>query len=338
MLRRSFLARIGPLIGAFVVGAIIALWSLQQVLVRLDRVNAEGFRRVDLVESIGATFSAIRASLESGDAPADEAAGARLTELISSLIGDTSHAHDAATSSRLQSLAAIGAQTREAMATGRRAEVVAALRVGEPLSEEVSSALRNEVLADQKAIGRQLRTLTLGLTIAALVMVNVAVLVLLRAAQWVLDPVAALVEGSRQLAAERFDHRVAIARDDEFAELARAYNHLAEQLQQSEFRKTEAIRQLAVTLNHSLNNAMSIIEMQLGLLDRQSGGNPAQSKHLREIRATLVRMAEVVSSLHNIRRVVVAEYRPGQMMIDLERSVCEAEPSMPDSQRSAVSA
>ncbi|MCX5690753.1 MAG: HAMP domain-containing protein, partial [Planctomycetota bacterium] len=138
--------------------------------------------------------------------------------------------------------------------------------------------------------------------------------------------------GSRMLAAERFDHRVTVDEQDEFGELARAYNYLASQLQASEEHKAEALRQLAVTLNHGLNNAMSIIELQLGLLDRQSGGNPAHAAHLREIRTSLGRMTDIVASLKQIRRVVLTDYLPGQKMVDLERSVGLEPPSPPAAQ------
>jgi len=170
-------------------------------------------------------------------------------------------------------------------------------------------------------LGRYFRVLVIALTLAALVMVNISVVVLLKAAQMVLKPVGALVESSRELAAEHFDHRVVIDQGDEFAELAHAYNRLAEQLQANEERKTETLRQLAVTLNHDLNNAMSIIEMQLGLMDRQAGGNPALGAHLQQIRASLSRMTGTVASLKHIRRIVLTDYTPGQKMVDLERSV-----------------
>ena len=76
-------------------------------------------------------------------------------------------------------------------------------------------------------------------------------------------------------------------------------------------------------------NAMSIIELQLGLLDRQSGGNPTLRNHLREIRGCLGRMTDIVASLKHIRRVVLTDYAPGQKMIDLERSVEVAEVHVP---------
>jgi signal transduction histidine kinase len=152
-------------------------------------------------------------------------------------------------------------------------------------------------------------------------MVNVAVFVLLRTAQVVLKPVNELVLGSRELAAERFDHRVNVPQQDEFGELARSYNFLAAQLQANEERKAEALRQLAVTLNHDLNNAMSVIEMQLSLLDRQSGSSSNLAKYFRDIQSTLARMTKTVASLKHIRRVVLTDYVDGQKMVDLERSV-----------------
>ena len=156
-------------------------------------------------------------------------------------------------------------------------------------------------------------------------MVNIAVFVLLRTAMVVLKPVGQLVEGSRELAAERFDHRVSVEQGDEFGELATAYNRLAEQLQANEERKAETLRQLAVTLNHDLNNAMATIEMQLSLVGRQSGGNSNLERYCREIQSTLSRMSKTVASLKHIRRVVLTDYVDGQKMVDLERSVDAAE-------------
>ena len=144
-------------------------------------------------------------------------------------------------------------------------------------------------------------------------------------------PVAQLVEGSRELAAERFDHRVQVDQGDEFGELATSYNRMAEQLQASEERKAEALRQLAVTLNHDLNNAMATIEMQLSLLGRQSGGNSNLERYCREIQSTLARMSKTVASLKHIRRVVLTDYVDGQKMVDLERSVDAGEVRASDS-------
>jgi signal transduction histidine kinase len=181
--------------------------------------------------------------------------------------------------------------------------------------------VRAYVASEQGVFGRYLRWLVLGLTLSALVMVNVSVFVLLRTAHLVLKPVGELVQGSRELAAEHFDHRVRVEQQDEFGELACAYNRLAEQLGANEERKAETLRQLAVTINHDLNNAMATIEMQLSLLDRESGRDKNLARYFRDIQSTLARMSGRVASLKNIRRVVLTDYVDGQKMVDLERSM-----------------
>jgi signal transduction histidine kinase len=140
-----------------------------------------------------------------------------------------------------------------------------------------------------------------------------------------------LVEASRHLAREEFDYRVQDHRRDEFGELARAMNHLAEQLQTNEQRKMETLQQVALTLNHELNNAASIIGLQLEKFARSSGGDPRHSQQLREIRKALERMTGIAEALKRVRRIVLTEYVGGLKMLDLEQSLQadDAEPPVP---------
>lgn len=311
MLRRRFLTRVGPLICAFVVGAILAVWSLQELLAQYDRAATESERLFRGVEAMNEAVEAIHADPAGSDALVD-----RFARAVEEMSGE---ATGPAFASTVRELETVGARLRAEFESGSiSGETVDRAR---SLSHDLAVRAQESVFSSNGAITRRLRMLVIGLTVSALLMVNVAVFVLLRTAQMVLSPVSALVEGSRELAAERFGHRVRVERDDEFGELARAYNHLAEELEQSEERKAEALRQLAVTLNHSLNNAMSIIELQLGMLDREVSGNPVQARHLREIRTSLLSMAQTVSSLHRIRRVVLTDYTAGQRMVDLKASV-----------------
>ena len=169
--------------------------------------------------------------------------------------------------------------------------------------------------------------LVLSLGVVFLVVINVAVLVLFRVAGMVLRPVEKLVEASRELGRERFEHRVEIGpAGGEFDELGRAYNRLAEQLQANERRRIEAMGQLALTLNHELNNAMAMIEMQLQLLSRRvTHGEPIESA-LRRIQEALGRMGRTVESLKHIKRIVLTDYVEGTKMLDLVRST-EEEPA-----------
>jgi nitrate/nitrite-specific signal transduction histidine kinase len=168
--------------------------------------------------------------------------------------------------------------------------------------------------------------LVLSLGLVFLFVINVAVLVLLRVAGMVLRPVEKLVAASRELGREHFEHRVEIGPGEgEFDELGRAYNRLAEQLQANERRRIEAIGQLALTLNHELNNAMALIEMQLQLVSRRAThGEPVESALIR-IQDALGRMGQTVASLKHIKRIVLTDYVEGTKMLDLRRST-EEEP------------
>ena len=152
-------------------------------------------------------------------------------------------------------------------------------------------------------------------------MINVSIVALLRAAGMVLRPVDRLVEASRQLTSEHFDHRTELGETDEFGELARAYNQLAERIQSSEQKRMEMLSQVALTLNHELNNSIAIIELQLQVLGRQAEGGDRFETCLRHIKENLHRMAQTVESLKHIRRIVLTDYISGVKMLDLQRSV-----------------
>jgi methyl-accepting chemotaxis protein len=139
----------------------------------------------------------------------------------------------------------------------------------------------------------------------------------------ILKPVDRLVEASRRLAREDFSVRVELEQRDEFGELARAYNSLAAQLQANEERKIETLRQVARTLNHELNNAIAIIQLQLDLAAKRSGNDGLQSDRLREIQQALSRMAGTVAALTRVRRIVLTDYLSGVKMLDLEASVAD---------------
>ena len=167
------------------------------------------------------------------------------------------------------------------------------------------------------------RWIVLGLGIVFLVLINLSVVLLLRAAESVLRPVDKLVQATRELAHEHFDHRVQLEEDDEFDRLAEAYNSLAEHLQQTEKQRMNVLAQVGLTLNHELNNAMATIELQLGMLSRGASGDLQAERRLRTIHESLNRMKETVQSLKSIRRIVLTEYSPGMQMLDLVQSLRE---------------
>jgi nitrate/nitrite-specific signal transduction histidine kinase len=179
-----------------------------------------------------------------------------------------------------------------------------------------------------EAVTRKFRLTGLGLAIVFLVLINGSIMVLLRAAAMILRPVDSLIDAGRRLAREEFDHRLEIDRRDEFGELAGAYNQLASQLAANEQRKLETLHHVARTLNHELNNAMSIIEMQLSALARMSGPKEGLQHRLREIHRALERMTGTVDALKRVRRIVLTDYVSGIKMLDLPRSTA-VDPPVP---------
>jgi methyl-accepting chemotaxis protein len=189
----------------------------------------------------------------------------------------------------------------------------------------LSRLAQAQVKVDHQALLTHFHRLVLGISVAFIVLINVLVIVLLRTAARIVQPVEELIDGTRELAHEHFNHRVQIEQDDEFGELARAYNDLAGRLQANEQRKLETLGQAALTLNHELNNAAETIELQLQLLRRQSGKCQDVDKYARQIREGLARMSSTVDSLKRVRRIVLTDYVSGVKMLDLERSVCDDE-------------
>jgi nitrate/nitrite-specific signal transduction histidine kinase len=165
------------------------------------------------------------------------------------------------------------------------------------------------------------RWLVLGLAMLFLVLINFSVMILLRMGAMVLRPVQELVDATRELAQGHFEHRVRLRGDDEFGQLAAAFNELAQQLESNEQRKMDVLSQVALMLNHELNNCMAIISLQTRLLSRESIGRPQVEEHLRQIRDGLERMAATVKSLKDVRRIVLTDYAQGVKMLDLKRSV-----------------
>lgn len=306
MLRRKLLSRIGLLILGFVSGAVVAIVLLQAVVQDVDRINDQTALLTEAVADLGGAI----AGLQSGVGGRGDAGEQSRAQMLSAL-------------ERLSQLAlpqAMGPVDRLREFAASSGPVQAAPGELEADVRELGALVGRYVAEEHAAVGQKFRLLVLGLTLAAIVMVNTSVIVLLHTVHMILRPVDQLVDASRELAAEHFDYRVEIDQEDEFGELAHAYNRLAEQLAENEERKMETLRQVAVALNHDLNNTIAAIEMELRLVDRQTGGNPRLADRFARMHQSLGRVAHAMRQLAQIRRIVLTEYMPGQMMLDLERS------------------
>lgn len=176
------------------------------------------------------------------------------------------------------------------------------------------------VRREQSELTRHFRWLVVGIALGCLVVINVSIVVLLRAGHMVLAPLTELVKTTRKLTDGQSDDRPGPAGEDEFTQLAEAYRSLGRQLETQEQRRMETLRQAGVTLNHELNTAMEAIGLQLELMKRRTPGSGNLESSLQNIRNSLARMAQTVDSLKHIQRIVVTDYLAGIKMLDLRRS------------------
>lgn len=341
MLRRKLVVLFGSLVALLLVTAIGAIWTLQKVLSDLRQLDVQAWVVIEESNKLGAAISMVEIQLY-------ELEGGRqrhLDDLIHALeqmqvlldrVSSSSVVQLPENTPILQQVrsglpdfvrhvAAVGtAQDPDWAAQHRREALASAVA----LRQEILILSRNVAShgeAEQKALTSRFRWLVLVLTIVFLLVINVSIFALLRSAGMILKPVEKLVEATRELGRERFDYRVELDQKDEFDELATAYNSLAGQLQANEQRKLEMLGQVALTLNHELNNAAAIIELQLQLLGRQANGNAGLEKYARQIRESLSRMTRTVELLKHVRRIVLTDYVSGVKMLDLERSVSPEE-------------
>ena len=342
MLRRKLMLLLGSMIVLLLVGgmgAILLLHGLLEDLINISTASVDEPKRLLLIDETLGSFDQRLTALQRGelvDAVGLSADAATLAQRIES-IGDIRMVPgdgEACYRRIQQSLAklthaAIGVvettdSHEHASLASQALASLADLRVYLHEFERISQHHRSK---EHQQLVTKFRGTGLGVGIGFLLILNVLMVVLLHAAAMILKPVEKLVEASRRLAREEFDFRVHVDRVDEFGELAQAYNSLADQLQTNEQRKIETLRQVARTLNHELNNAISTIELQLTRLARRSARDRSMAEPLRHIHQSLGRMSDTVSALNRVRRVVLTDYVSGIKMLDLERSVQQEPPT-----------
>jgi HAMP domain-containing protein len=341
MLRRKLMVALGSLILLLVVVTAGAVWMLDRVLSDLDHVHTHAMVLVDDAGALGTTITAVEVELYELELGHKRHLDGLIdgVEALEQLVGRLRDNYVIRGPQGWAGYCRIQAALPEfkahvgALSTTRDPGLAAyhtreALKTSVAIRREallLSDVARRHAQEERNALVSRFRWLVLGLSLIFLLVIDVAVMILWRMASMILRPVDRLIDASRRLAEERFDTRVALDQKDEFDELARAYNRLAEQLQTHEARKVEVLTQTARTLNHELNNAIAIIELQLMLLQGAAGDHEGSDKCLRQIRENLERMTRTVQSLKHIRRVVLTEYSNGEKMLDLARSVQEEE-------------
>lgn len=305
--------------------ALAALASLHGVLSRLDQTTRDS-RLIEELHELHEQVSEVEVALYSRTVDPDAlAAQVRTLADQVQIVADDPDLHDR--------VLLLERHIQGAAADGNPEEAAAhramALRIAAGVRAKVLQVIhfaQDRLKDDQDKVTRAFRWMVVGIALGFLVVLNASMLLMMRAASMVLRPVERLIEAHRELGAEHFEHRVEVDRRDEFGELTEAFNRLASQLQENEQRKMQFLGQVALTLNHELNNAVSIIDLQLSLLRRQKGSAEFEGR-LTEIQKGLQRMTRVVQGLMHVRRIVLTDYVAGVKMLDLERSMQEDTPT-----------
>lgn len=336
MLRRKLLLVLGPLVMLLVIVSVVSVLLLQDVLRRLDHQGNEAWAVVDQLGKLSNTMSRVEIELYAIQLGQER----HLDKLIDAFdelrrqyaaVGQRYVVHEGEADGIFQRVGKhVNAFEREvgelgtaqdparAMEKNRKALLIA-VGIRQDLVD-LNRLAAGHGQREQASLASRFKWLVLGMSVIFLLLINASVLVFMRAAGMILGPVDKLVNASRELAKEHFHHRVEMDAGDEFAELGAAYNHLAEQLQANEAKRLETLGMAATALNHELNNAMGLIELQLKLLQRRASDHEAVEKCLRRIGEAIERMTRTVESLKHVRRIVLTDYVRGTKMLDLERS------------------
>jgi len=341
MLRHRLLLLVIPLVCVLLATAIVGVWlmegTLDQVNYLNDTVMVTQEKANDLVVAIRDTRRGVN-ELQLGHQ--DQGQTLAATKLAVRLLADIRQSpivQQSAIQPRLQSVdrqmpgfEALIQQLFGPNAAITPARLAAAMKAANALDADatpIGQMVSNVAHMEHQALSSQFRWLVAAIAAVSIVAINLLILALIRMASMILPPVDALVRAARELGSEHFETRVQCQGADEFGQLARAYNQMAEQLQAAEGRRMEVLGQVALALNHEMNNIINIIELQLALVKRHAGNSDALEADLRQIAEGLARMTRAVSALRQARRIILTDYAGGAKMLDLERSAQPGEPS-----------
>lgn len=109
-------------------------------------------------------------------------------------------------------------------------------------------------------------------------------------------PLRAFTEGSRALAAGRYDTRIPVESNDELGQLARDFNALAAALERTEAQR----RQWVADTSHELRTPLSILRGEIEAL--QDGMRPFDKQAIDSLHAEIMRLNRLVDDLYELAK------------------------------------
>jgi signal transduction histidine kinase len=157
-------------------------------------------------------------------------------------------------------------------------------------------------------------------------------LILLGTRKWVIQPIAKLMDGIKNLAQGNLDQQIDLKRGDELSELAQAFNQMAVDLKKAQERiiregetrlelerdlrqseKLATIGQLASGLAHEIGTPLNIISGRAELIKKRSEDKEAMQKNLDIIVSQTERITKIIQQLLGFAR----KKRPERMDLNI---------------------
>jgi two-component system sensor histidine kinase BaeS len=121
-----------------------------------------------------------------------------------------------------------------------------------------------------------------------------AVLVTSLLSRQILAPVRELAKATRALTSRRFDTRIAVRTKDEFGELAKAFNNLAQALERYE----QMRRQWMADISHELRTPLAILRGEIEAM--QDGVRAITPEALESLHFEVLHVSRIVHDLHDL--------------------------------------
>ena len=154
-----------------------------------------------------------------------------------------------------------------------------------------------------------------SLLIAAIIATALALLVGGFLARQIIRPLRRLTHAARRIAEGHFDERIAVNGDDEVAQLAQAFNQMAESLERTE----QARRQLVADVAHELRTPLTVIGGTVQAM--RDGILSSDEQNLAAIHEEVVALTHLVSDLRDLSLGDVGQLPLRRGPIDLTRTL-----------------
>ncbi len=144
----------------------------------------------------------------------------------------------------------------------------------------------------------------------------------------VVRPVEALRKGVMLLAGQNFNAAVPVTSDDEFGDLAKAFNAMAQSLRQArdeqQYRfqrdKLIALGELSAALAHEIRNPIGVINTAAAMLDKADSDPRKRAELMRMVREESSRVGNLVQDFLQLSRYRQPEFTPIDPAAPMERA------------------